>query len=109
MGKSISELLRVCGTDTEVVLIGDFRNGITDRSHGRSLTYRGFHNHIVDSWYTKVITRTDSKIKIIHPSGEEHFLTPAEYAKHEKDPRVEYDFSEFDIFLLLASLTIPEI
>ena len=75
MQKSISELLKVCGTSTDVVLIGDFRNGITDRSHGRSLTYRGFHNHIVDSWYTKVITRTDSTIKISNIIQDEGITT----------------------------------
>jgi hypothetical protein len=75
MQKSIYELLRVCGTSTDVVLIGDFRNGISDKSHGRSLTYRGFHNHIVDSWYTKVITRTDSKIKISNVIQDEGITT----------------------------------
>ena len=75
MGKSISELLRVCGTGTDVVLIGDFRNGISDRSHGRSLAYRGFHNHIVDSWYAKVITRTDSTIKISNIVQDEGITT----------------------------------
>ena len=75
MQKSISELLRVCGTSTDVVLIGDFRNGISDRMHGRSLTYRGFHNHIVDSWYTKVITRTDSTIKISNVIQDEGIIT----------------------------------
>ena len=75
MQRSISELLKVCGTSTDVVLIGDFRNGITDRSHGRSLTYRGFHNHIVDSWHTKVITRTDSTIKISNIIQDEGITT----------------------------------
>jgi hypothetical protein len=75
MLKSISELLRVCGTGTDVVLIGDFRNGIADRSHGRSLTYRGFKNHITDSDYTKVITRTDSTIKISNIIQDEGITT----------------------------------
>lgn len=75
MLKSISELLRVCGTGTDVVLIGDFRNGISDRSHGRSLNYRGFKNHLKDSWYTKVITRTDSTIKISNIIQDEGITT----------------------------------
>ena len=75
MQKSISELLRVCGTSTDIVLIGDFRNGISDRSHGRSLSYRGFTNHIVDSDYTKVITRTDSTIKISNVIQDEGIIT----------------------------------
>lgn len=75
MQKSISELLRVCGTGTDVVLIGDFRNGINDKSHGRSLTYRGFRNHLVDSLYAKVITRTDSTIKISNIVQDEGITT----------------------------------
>ena len=75
MQKSISELLRVCGTGTDIILIGDFRNGISDISHGRSLAYRGFKNHIIDSDYTKVITRTDSKTKISNVIQDEGITT----------------------------------
>ena len=75
MLKSISELLKVCGTSTDVVLIGDFRNGIADKSYGRSLTYRGYKNHIPGSDYTKVITRTDSTIKISNIIQDEGITT----------------------------------
>ena len=66
-------------------------------------------NKLHDSWrsyltetklrvfdFDDTLVKSDSKIKIMHPSGEESLLTPSEYAKHEKDPHAEYDFSEFD-------------
>lgn len=58
MHESITELLKLC--DENTVLVGNFRNGITD---GR-LYYRGYFNNMKKDSLDKIITRADSKIKI---------------------------------------------
>ena len=66
-------------------------------------------NKLYDSWrsyltetklrvfdFDDTLVKSDSKIKVTDPSGKQSVLTPGEYSTHEKDPRNDYDFSEFD-------------
>tara|TARA_R100000008_G_scaffold73283_2_gene51689 strand:+ start:2465 stop:3046 length:582 start_codon:yes stop_codon:yes gene_type:complete len=46
--------------------------------------------------FDDTIVKTDAKIGVTSPSGEQFMMTPKEFAVHQMDPENKYDFSEFN-------------
>ena len=49
--------------------------------------------------FDDTIVKTDAKIGVTSPSGEQFMMTPKEFAVHQMDPENKYDFSEFNSIL----------
>jgi hypothetical protein len=46
--------------------------------------------------FDDTLVKTDAKIGVTLPSGEQSVMTPKEFAVHQMDPQNKYDFSEFN-------------
>jgi FMN phosphatase YigB (HAD superfamily) len=46
--------------------------------------------------FDDTLVKTDARVRVTYPNGEEESLTPGEYAVHDIDEKNEYDFSQFE-------------